>query len=735
MAKPIAPRFSRSFRRLCQVAALTGSDRLQRVLDGLIPVIMVWDDKKAYKTAIDWVDAAREEFSLPLEEQDVDAAFERAVTAGTLVYNSQHQIYELSAVLRNATLKRVKEAEKLEIAAQSSWLAEVGALVPDIPSDDLWNCLITYAGEMFLHHGYEAVALLSNEAEPEDNPDVSELSFTPGEALYKALQVAKIDSSRISEVTSAIAVFFDGTNSERIKYIAELADSTFNFMALGVDEDTRNILVEHLPNLTIFVDTNVLFNVIGADETPIGASSVELFEIMRQQDLSSFRLYCHEKTLQELERTIENIGSWLRRTRWTPSLSRAILNASPDISSIELKYHQTNATVPTSPDVFLSRYSSMPTLLDQHGIKIYRDPVTATSESVRTRGELTAEYGAFIEKHASRKRPYEALDHDVTLWLAGVSRRTPTGKGPLFSGALLVSVDYMLRRFEREVLMRKAASGGRIVTQPSSLLQALRPFLSMPEDYDSAFVNLFSISPFRVITPGLGQTVTTVASYLASYDGLPEEIATNILTNSILMSRLQNIDRSNIEFQRVVGEAVIGESKNILRERDQLLEEQQHAAENAKEVIEELSSIAGGLQETGQAAGTTNFDEITRQLRRLEEKMTIGLPNLVFIAGNAYGVQAAGGDQAVTVNFAAELPAIREFIEGFRTQLDQLPLSAEQLEEVTADLEAAEAQLESPKPRPAILRAAVNSLREVALGAAGSGAFAGLVELAQHIHV
>lgn len=250
-------------------------------------------------------------------------------------------------------------------------------------------------------------------------------------------------------------------------------------------------------------------------------------------------------------------------------------------------------------------------------------------------------------------------------------------------------------------------------------------------DYDAAFVELFSISSFRALAPELGQTVNKVASYLATFEGLPEEIATNILTNSILMSRLQNVDRNAVEFQRVVSDAVIDESKNILTERDRLLEERRHADDNARAVIRELSVITGELQE----AEPKDSNELAEQLKKLEDKIAAGLPNVTFnIAGNAYGVQAHGGDQNLSVNLTVALPAIRAFVGEFRTQLDQLPLSPEQLEEVSADLEVAEAQLNSSKPRPAILRAAVYSLREVALGAAGSGAFAGLLELAQHIH-
>jgi hypothetical protein len=98
-----------------------------------------------------------------------------------------------------------------------------------------------------------------------------------------------------------------------------------------------------------------------------------------------------------------------------------------------------------------------------------------------------------------------------------------------------------------------------------------------------------------------------------------------------------------------------------------------------------------------------------------------------------------GNTQHSTVNFEIELSAIREFVERFREQLNELPLSAEQLEDASADLETAEAQLGNQRPRPAILRAAVGSLREVAINAAGSavgsGAFVGLTELAQHIHL
>jgi len=112
-------------------------------------------------------------------------------------------------------------------------------------------------------------------------------------------------------------------------------------------------------------------------------------------------------------------------------------------------------------------------------------------------------------------------------------------------------------------------------------------------------------------------------------------------------------------------------------------------------------------------------------------------PNVfVNVGRDVYGLQAGtiGSTQNVIFGLGPERKAIEAFLAELRTQLDQLPLSVEQLEDLTEDLETAEAQLRRPRPRPAILQAAVSSLREVVLGAAGSGAVTGLVELAQHIH-
>lgn len=82
-----------------------------------------------------------------------------------------------------------------------------------------------------------------------------------------------------------------------------------------------------------------------------------------------------------------------------------------------------------------------------------------------------------------------------------------------------------------------------------------------------------------------------------------------------------------------------------------------------------------------------------------------------------------------------EIRAIQAFIERLDTDLPGLGLTHEQASDVRADIDTVRAQLGSSKPKRGILRESLVTLRSVAQGVAGNAAFAGLVELASHVHL
>lgn len=109
----------------------------------------------------------------------------------------------------------------------------------------------------------------------------------------------------------------------------------------------------------------------------------------------------------------------------------------------------------------------------------------------------------------------------------------------------------------------------------------------------------------------------------------------------------------------------------------------------------------------------------------------------IAVTGNANTIQAGtvGSSQSVMTYLASERSVIMDFLAALSDALDQLPVSDQQREIMRADLDTAEAQLRSPKPRSSILQETLSSLQAVVLGMVASGAYAGLVELAQRIHL
>lgn len=542
-----APRYSRSYRRLCQVAAAAGTARSAQVVRGLLPVAMVYGGGP-WREPDDWIDAVEQLFGISLVESDVQAALDEAVAAKDVLYTSYARTYELSRSLEGATLERIEAGEALEREAQASWLSELTTAVADLTSEQLWSCLMNYSGRAFLRHGIDAVQVLAGDVEFVGEEDVvSSMAM-----LQKSMAEAGIQAERYADLATCVSKFFDGTCQSRVRYVAQLADSTFSFMALAVDEETKSRLRESVPRLTLFLDTNVILGVIGAHSQLLATASADLIRVISTSGLP-FELFYHENTLLELETTIAKARDRVLSHRWSQSLSRAVLTAAPNaVTSLELRFHQQNADVSTPPDVFFGRYQHLPVLLAEYGLKIYRE--ASNDLEARQRAELVAEYEEFVKRNASkeRQRPYRALDHDIRVWQAAVKRQTPKAKSPLAAGAIFVSADFLFARFDRSVLMEEFGRNTQVVIRPDALFQAIRPFVSSSEDLEASFVKTFISPEFRGLGQGLDDVAGRVAAYLATYSEFPEETATRLLANSILMGRLREYNERDEKWAQII---------------------------------------------------------------------------------------------------------------------------------------------------------------------------------------
>ena len=84
-------------------------------------------------------------------------------------------------------------------------------------------------------------------------------------------------------------------------------------------------------------------------------------------------------------------------------------------------------------------------------------------------------------------------------------------------------------------------------------------------------------------------------------------------------------------------------------------------------------------------------------------------------------IQQSSPSGAQNINFGAEEKAdLKSFLLELKQSLDQLNLASDEQNEIIADINTAEVQVDSPKPKTNILRESLKSIRAILEGAAAN---------------
>jgi hypothetical protein len=172
-------------------------------------------------------------------------------------------------------------------------------------------------------------------------------------------------------------------------------------------------------------------------------------------------------------------------------------------------------------------------------------------------------------------------------------------KTTLDAGSLLVTCDYHLFRFDYEHSWKNDRHHSTVL--PSLLWQILRPFVSDNDEFDKAFAETFALPEFSLGRGGAQRAAARMASILASYSDIPEETASKMLANDLLIAELQT-KRTDAEFAETIESAV--------------------AAENAQ-LIEERAALAAQLEseKAGREAKQRELDAAAEQIRVREQSL------------------------------------------------------------------------------------------------------------------
>ena len=109
----------------------------------------------------------------------------------------------------------------------------------------------------------------------------------------------------------------------------------------------------------------------------------------------------------------------------------------------------------------------------------------------------------------------------------------------------------------------------------------------------------------------------------------------------------------------------------------------------------------------------------TREERETASKMTTNVNNFFGSVHHSQIQQDSESSPQIMASGGLDLQDLRALLGDIKANIDSVPLSRESKAELRAELATVESQVESPRPKPAIIREGLRSVRHILEGAAG----------------
>lgn len=538
--------------QMCNYVAIAETNSPSETLDQLILHALVTFEEDKVSSVQEVANILKHVFGVDVPEHQIQESLDQLVTTGQ-VSKPMGTSYILTADARSRVKARIGRSTELQDKVKEQWLSEMTDRHPVLDRNKMWLSLQTYLAKAFLRHGIQVAVLLDPLIDLPREYNVS-LSSLLAETVEAEFDTAQQELARrvISDFLASV-----GKNSERAQFIAECADGAANYFSLAVTPDVAEKFRQKLNPLLLFCDTNFLFGILDLHAHALVEVSNHLLEVIEEHKLPLDPKY-HAATLRELQASISHYADLLRRHTWPQPVSRAAAT-SRYISGVELKYHQKNAESGVSLETFLRPYQHVDVLLEGRKISVFE----SSDERQEERAALESQYQEFLRQNGKEKGRALVV-HDATV-LDCVRALRSESKSTLEAGALFVTCDYTLYRFDSEQSRKERVPA--CVVLPNVLWQVLRPFIPSSQDFDRLFAETFAIPEFRTIGSGASKACSRMLGLLATYKDFPEETATKLLSNDLLINQLRTTENDR-EFQKKVESAIALENQALLEEHE-----------------------------------------------------------------------------------------------------------------------------------------------------------------------
>lgn len=457
-------------------------------------------------------------FHVIMSKERLAASIKELIDTG-LLEQDQNGCITINPVERADLLLKQYEERTLQKEAADIWLQDISAY-EDISQElqaQLSQALPIFLRSVFVKHGVTSYELLISNNE-DDSFDVSQIAEEVSNQFDEQLR---------KEIAKLLPTIFHSIDKEKVlEYLKRNVNKAIGYVCEVISAENLEELTSCLNNLTIYLDTNVLYRILNLQGEARYESIKETLDFCRENGVS---LKVSALTKEEFSSRLEYDSRVLLKYPVPVNLYKCGYHYRSSDNFVSTYWNQALSTRVSVAD-YISYYKSFDILLDAEHIEIEEIKVDEQALIDRAKG--------IYEKMSLRDRYHEKTDkslwHDAYNYAYVQKMQKADAKTAIDTGCLFLTTDQALTALQREDYDLKHQSA--VVIAPSQLLQ-LFSFTKPDSGYEETFIKYFASSTIGATFGYDNNDIQEILSRINHYKGISQEIAEKILQRLLLNSR------------------------------------------------------------------------------------------------------------------------------------------------------------------------------------------------------
>jgi len=381
------------------------------------------------------------------------------------------------------------------------------------------------------------------------------------------------------------------------------------------------------PSFTVFVDTNVLFSVLGLDESPSNEAALLLMALIdKLAARANIKLFMLPPTVEEAKRVLRASRDSLQSLRVTANVAEAALGMGlTGIGRTFIEECRKSSSTLSAQDYFGPYISDLVSVARSKGVDVFNASLDDYRSNQHVVDDMSEQLNYEAQRFPNRPKNYGPLLHDMILWHFVRDKRPTYIESPLEAKYWIVTNDRRFCRFDA-AKSRRLGNTVPVCVHPSTLTQMLQFWLPRSTEFEQALLGTIRMPLLLQEFDAQAEQVTLrIIEALGRFEevgDIPTEAIASILVNKALRQRIPGATESEERIQ-LVRDTLIEEGIKLreeLTEAERKAELFEREGTERQHTIDDLESRLGAQQADAQSKARLLRKTQARE-RELEEAL------------------------------------------------------------------------------------------------------------------